>query len=446
MPTQMEYARQGKITDAMAFVAEQEGLDPEVIRERVAAGVVVIPANPNHRTLTKFCGIGKGLTTKVNANLGTSYDYVNVEEELEKVRVAIEYGADTVMDLSTGGDLESIRQAVLDIATVPVGTVPIYEAEFLAAAKRGSFYDMTEDDLFETIERHGRQGVDYITVHCGVTLSALERYRNTKRVTGIVSRGGGLMAAWMLHNHKENPLYTHFDRLLEIAREYDMTLSLGDGMRPGSLADDLDGPQIEELIILGELVERARQAGVQAMVEGPGHVPLNEIHTNVQLQKKLCKEAPFYILGMLPIDTGAGYDHIVGAIGGALAAMYGTDMLCYVTPAEHLALPTVEDVKEGVIAFKIAAHAGDVAKGLPQAWERNRKMSEARYRLDWETQFKLALFPKEAREIFERRGSKTKACSMCGPFCPMNLVEKTLRRHGLQIHPAEHHHPVLTTG
>ena len=442
MTTQMEYARRGIITEAMRYVAEQEGIDPETLRERIAAGVVVLPANPNHTTLERFCGIGQGLMTKVNANLGTSYDYVNLEEELEKVRVAIEYGADTIMDLSTGGNLESIRKAVLNITTVPLGTVPIYEAEFLAAEKRGSFFDMTVDDLFETIERHGQQGVDYITVHCGVTLSALERYRNTHRITGIVSRGGGLMAAWMLHNERENPLYEYFDRLLEIAREYDMTLSLGDGMRPGCLADDLDGPQIEELIILGELVERARKAGVQTMVEGPGHVPLNEIHTNVQLQKKLCKNAPFYILGMLPIDTGAGYDHIVGAIGGALAAMYGTDMLCYVTPAEHLALPTVDDVREGVIAFKIAAHAGDVAKGLPQAWERNRQMSEARYHLDWERQFQLALFPREARSIYERRGSKTKACSMCGPFCPMNLVEKTLKRHNLQLEPEAHVHPV----
>ena len=428
MPTQMELARQGKITDAMAYVAESEGMSPEEIRERVAAGVVVIPANPNHTRLTRFCGIGKGLRTKVNANLGTSYDYVNLEEELEKVRIAVDAGADTVMDLSTGGDIPAIRQAILDHCPVPLGTVPIYEAEFHAAQKRGSFFNMTVDDLFETIERHGKDGVSYITVHCGVTRAALERYRNTHRTTGIVSRGGGLMAAWMLHNDAENPLLEHFDWLLEIARTYDMTLSLGDGLRPGSLADDLDRPQIEELIILGELVERARRAGVQAMVEGPGHVPLHEIAANIQIQKKLCKDAPFYVLGPLVIDTGAGFDHIVGAIGGAVAGMYGADMLCYVTPAEHLGLPTPQHVYEGVVAFKIAAHAADVAKGRKDAWERNRRMSEARYRLDWETQFQLALYPDVARRIFHERASHTRACSMCGPFCPMNLVEQTLRR------------------
>lgn len=437
MPTQMEYARQGRITEAMAYVAEVEGISPEEVRERVAAGVVVIPANPNHRTLTRFTGIGKGLSVKVNANLGTSYDYVNLEEELEKLRLAIEAGADTVMDLSTGGDLPAIRQAILAHCPVPLGTVPIYEAEFEAARKRGSFFDMTVDDLFETIERHGREGVDFITVHCGVTRHALERYIRTERVTGIVSRGGGLMAAWMLHNDAENPLYQYYDRLLEIAREYDMTLSLGDGLRPGCLADDLDRPQVEELIVLGELVERARRAGVQTMVEGPGHVPLNEIATNVQLEKKLCREAPFYVLGMLPVDTAAGFDHIAGAIGGAVAGMYGVDMLCYLTPAEHLALPTPQQVYEGVVAFKVAAHVADVARGHARALERNRRMSEARYKLDWETQFQLALYPEVARRIFEARNSQTRACSMCGPFCPMNLVEHVVRRKrsALEEHP-----------
>ena len=429
MMTQLEMARRGVISEALRAVAAQEGLDPEDLREWVAAGAVVIPVNPNHHTLARPCGIGRGLTTKVNANLGTSYDYVNLEEELEKVRVAVEYGADTVMDLSTGGDIPRIREAVLTASPVPVGTVPIYEAEFRAAESRGSFLEMTEDDLFATIEDHGRQGVDYITVHCGVTRHALELYRRAGRVTGIVSRGGGLMAAWMLHHDKENPLLEHFDRLLEIAHEYDIVLSLGDSLRPGSLADDLDRPQVEELVVLGDLVDRARRAGVQAMVEGPGHVPLHEIRTNVQLEKKLCRDAPFYILGMLPVDTGAGFDHIVGAIGGAVAAMYGVDMLCYVTPAEHLALPTVDDVREGVIAFKIAAHVADYAKGIPAVRERNLEMSRARYRLDWERQFQLALFPQEARRIFRRRSSQTRACSMCGPFCPMNLVEKILRRH-----------------
>ena len=426
--TQLEAARMGKITPQMEYVAKAEGKSPEEIRELVAAGRVVIPANPNHTTLERFTGIGEGLKVKVNVNLGTSYDYVNVDEELEKVDIALEYGADTLMDLSTGGDLRAIRQLVLERSTIPVGTVPIYEAEFRAAKEKNSFFNMTADDLFEVIEEHGKQGVDYITVHVGVTWESLRRYQNTDRVTGIVSRGGGLLAAWMLHNEKENPLYEHYDRLLEIAREYDMTLSLGDGLRPGSLADSTDRPQIQELLLIGELVERARKAGVQAMVEGPGHIPLNEIFTNVQIQKKLTGHAPFYILGMLPTDVAAGFDHIAGAIGGALAGWYGADMLCYITPAEHLALPSPEHVKEGLIAFKIAAHIADIARGNPEAIARNREMSKARYALDWERQFELALFPKEARAIFEARGSKTEACSMCGPFCPMNLVEKTLRR------------------
>jgi phosphomethylpyrimidine synthase len=425
--TQLEFAKQGKITDEMFFVAEIEGKKPEEIRELVASGRVIIPRNINHKNLEKFCGIGEGLKVKINTNIGTSYDYINIEEEIEKAKVAIEYGTDTLMDLSTGGDLKLIRQKILEICTVPLGTVPIYEAEFRAAEK-GSFYDMTPDDLFEVIEEHGKQGVDYITVHAGITWETLKRYQNSNRLTGIVSRGGGLIAAWMLENKEENPLYKYYDRLLEIAREYDITLSLGDGLRPGSLHDSTDRAQIAELMIIGELVERARKAGVQTMVEGPGHIPLNEIQTNVQIQKKLTNYAPFYILGMVPADVAAGFDHIAGAIGGALAGWYGADMLCYVTPAEHLGLPTVEHVKQGVIAFKIAAHIADIARGNREAIERNKKMSEARYKLDWEKQFELALFPEEAKKIFSQRRSGTQACSMCGPFCPMNLVEKTLKK------------------
>lgn len=427
MPTQLELARLGKITEAMAYVAEAEGVSPEEVREKVARGLVVIPANPNHRTLSRFTGIGSGLSVKVNANLGTSYDYINPEEELQKLELALKAGADAVMDLSTGGDLKAIRQAILGACPVPVGTVPIYEAEFYAAKTKGSIFKLTADDLFSTIEAHGKEGVDFITVHCGVTRKTLEHYRNARRVTGLVSRGGGLLAAWMIQNDAENPLYERFDWLLEIARTYDLTLSLGDGLRPGSLADDLDGAQVAELIVLGELVERARKAGVQVMVEGPGHVPLNEIKTNVQLEKRLCRDAPFYILGMLPVDTAAGFDHIAGAIGGAVAGMYGADMLCYLTPAEHLGLPAPEHVYLGVVAFKIAAHAADVARGNPRAIERNRKMSEARYRLDWAAQFELALYPEEAKQVFAQRASRTRACSMCGPFCPMNLVEHVLR-------------------
>lgn len=430
--TQMEKARKGQITDEMGYVAEVENIDPEELRELVANGLVVIPANPNHK-IERFTGIGQGLSVKVNVNIGTSYDYVNLEEEIRKLEVAHEYGADTVMDLSTGGDLETIMKTLIEKSKIPIGTVPIYEAEFRAAKEKGSFFNMTVDDLFEVIEEHGKRGVDFITVHCGVTFESLKRYKNTQRVTGIVSRGGGLIAAWMIHNEQENPLYQYFDRLLEIAREYDMTLSLGDGLRPGSTADSTDRPQIQELIIIGELVERARKAGVQVMVEGPGHIPLNEVAMNVQIEKKLCRGAPFYILGMLPCDTAAGFDHIAGAIGGALAGMYGADMLCYITPAEHLGLPTPEHVKEGLIAFKIAAHIADLARGNKKAIERNNVMSEARYRLDWQKQFEYSLFPREAKSIWQERASKTKACSMCGPFCPMNIVENTLKKKGYNI-------------
>lgn len=428
--TQLEFAYAGIITEAMKYIAEREHKSPDEIRELVKSGKVVIPSNINHHNLTKFVGIGESLTVKINTNIGTSYDYINVEEEIQKAKIAIEYGTDTLMDLSTGGDLKFIREQILNVCSVPLGTVPIYEAEF-KAAKKSSIYDMTPDEIFEVIEEHGKQGVDYITVHCGITIETLRRYQNENRTTGIVSRGGGLIAAWMLKNQQENPLYRYYDRLLEIAREYDMTLSLGDGLRPGSINDSTDRAQIAELMIIGELVERAHKAGVQVMVEGPGHIPLNEIQTNVQIQKKLTKGAPFYILGMLPTDVAAGYDHIAGAIGGALAGWYGADMLCYITPTEHIGLPSVEDVKDGVIAFKIAAHIADIARGNASALERNKLMSEARYKLDWDKQFELALYGNEAKKIFERRASKTEACSMCGPFCPMNLVENTIRKNKL---------------
>ncbi|MCX7797583.1 MAG: phosphomethylpyrimidine synthase ThiC [Melioribacter sp.] len=428
--TQLEFARAGIITEAMKYIADKEHKNPDEIRELVKTGKVVIPANINHYNLTNFTAIGESLTVKVNTNIGTSYDYINVEEEIQKAKIAIEYGTDTLMDLSTGGDLKFIRQQILNVCSVPLGTVPIYEAEF-KAAKRSSIYDMTPDEIFEVIEEHGKQGVDYITVHCGITMETLKRYQNENRITGIVSRGGGLIAAWMLKNHQENPLYKYYDRLLEIAHEYDITLSLGDGLRPGSINDATDRAQIAELMIIGELVERAHKAGVQVMVEGPGHIPLNEIQTNVQIQKKLTKGAPFYILGMLPTDIAAGYDHIAGAIGGALAGWYGADMLCYITPTEHIGLPSVNDVKDGVIAFKIAAHIADIARGNINALKRNKLMSEARYKLDWDKQFELALYGNEAKKIFERRASKTEACSMCGPFCPMNLVEQTIRKNKL---------------
>ncbi len=423
--TQLEAARQGGITPQMEAVARAESLPPEEIRRGVAEGRIVIPANPNHAALRRPAGIGAGLTVKINSNIGTSYDYVNPGEELKKARISIRYGADTVMDLSTGGDLPAIRRTVLENLEVPVGTVPIYEAEFRAAA-RSSFYDMTDDELFEVIEEHGRQGVDYITVHAGVTRESIRRYRNSRRAAGIVSRGGALMAAWMIRNDRENPLFEQYDRLLEIARRYDMTLSLGDGLRPGAISDSTDRAQIQELLLIGEMIDRAREAGVQAMVEGPGHIPLNEIRANVEVQKKLTGNAPFYILGMLPTDAAAGFDHIAGAIGGALAGWHGADMLCYVTPAEHLGLPSLDHVREGVIAFKIAAHIADTARGIPAAVERSRRISEARRALDWDRQIEEALFPEEARRIRETRGTRTAACSMCGPFCPIQLVHTQL--------------------
>jgi phosphomethylpyrimidine synthase len=423
--TQLEIARKGRISPEMKSVAEYEGVSPELIRQGIAAGNTVIPANRRHK-LSRYCGIGKGLKVKVNANIGTSSDHSDVEVELEKLRTCIECEADTVMDLSTGGDLKAIRRAIIKECTIPIGTVPIYQAGIDAIKTRGAMVNMTADDIFDAIEDHAKDGVDFVTVHCGVTRASIERLKRQGRLTDIVSRGGALLLGWILHNDQENPLYEEYDRLLEIARKYDVTLSLGDGLRPGSVADATDRAQVEELIILGELVERAWKAGVQVMVEGPGHVPLNQIVTNIQLQKSLCKGAPFYVLGPLVTDIAAGYDHITGAIGGALAAMAGADFLCYVTPSEHLGLPDVDDVRDGVIASRIAAHAADIAKGTPGAIEQDIKMSTARKKLDWNEQLKLAIDPKKARCVHEQRTTSGDACSMCGGMCAMKLVSEYL--------------------
>jgi phosphomethylpyrimidine synthase len=424
--TQLELAKKGTISPEMEAVAKSEGVEVEFIRQSVADGTIVIPANINHKNLIP-CGIGRGLRTKVNANIGTSSDYGDVDTELEKLRVAVDCGVDTVMDLSTGGDISAIRRAIIAASTVPIGTVPIYQAGIKAIDKYGAIVKMTADDLFAAIEEHIRDGVDFITVHCGVTGSAIARLKQQGRVADVVSRGGAFLIGWILHNESENPLYEKYDRLLELAREFDVTLSLGDGMRPGSLADATDQAQIEELIVIGELVERARQAGVQAMVEGPGHLPLNQIEANVLLEKSICKDAPFYVLGPLVTDVGAGYDHITGAIGGAIAAAAGTDFLCYVTPAEHLSLPTPEDVRQGVIASRIAAHAGDIAKGVKGAEQWDRKMSMARKKLDWEEQARLALDPERSRQVHGKQHvSAGAACSMCGKYCAMELVSEYL--------------------
>jgi len=364
--TQLEQARAGTITEAVRLVAQAENVGPEVLSARVAEGTVVIPLNKMHTGIQPV-GIGKGLSIKVNANIGTSGDQADPEEELKKLRAAIDARADTIMDLSTGGDITRLRRAVMENSTVAVGTVPIYQATIEAVGSHGGIIHMTPDLIFGAIEDHARDGVDFMTIHAGVTQAALQRLRSQGRTTDIVSRGGAFLATWMLYHKAENPLYEQYERLLSIAREYDITLSLGDGLRPGSLADATDRAQIHELLTLGELAQRARDAGVQVMIEGPGHIPLDQVEAQVVLQKRLCNEAPFYVLGPLVTDIAAGHDHIACAIGGAVAGMAGADFLCYVTPSEHLKLPSVDDVREGVIAARIAAHAADIARGLKRA-------------------------------------------------------------------------------
>ncbi|RJO61222.1 MAG: phosphomethylpyrimidine synthase ThiC [Dehalococcoidia bacterium] len=423
--TQLEMAKEGIISERMEEVARLEGLNADTIRCGVASGIIVIPANINHGR-AEARGIGKGLSTKVNANIGTSSDFIDLAVELDKLDIAIEAGADAVMDLSTGGNLAAIRKSILARSSVPIGSVPIYQAGVEAVTKHDAIVKMTADELFDAIADHCRDGVDFITVHCGVTQRVISLLKQQGRVADVVSRGGAFLMGWMLYNQRENPLYEQFDRLLDIAREYDVTLSLGDGLRPGSLADATDRAQIEELVTLGELVQRSRQAGVQVMVEGPGHVPLGQIEANVLMQKRLCQDAPFYVLGPLVTDIAAGYDHITGAIGGAIAAAAGADFLCYVTPAEHLSLPDPEDVRQGVMASRIAAHAADIAKGVKGAAERDRQMSQARKRLDWSEQARLALDPARVQKGHAQHSTSGKACSMCGQFCAMQLVSEQL--------------------
>ncbi len=425
--TQLEAARAGKITEAMAAVAAEEGLEPERLRELVAAGRVAIPANPAHANL-KPKGVGEGLTVKVNANLGTSPDRADPEEEKAKLAAALEAGADAVMDLSTGGDLKALRAQVLAGSPVPVGTVPIYQAAVKVTGQDRGIVDMTPDEMFAVIEEQAAEGVDFMTVHCGVTLGALERLRSEGRVTDIVSRGGSFLACWMVANHKENPFYEQYDRLLEILRAHDVTISLGDGLRPGCLADATDRAQVSELITLGELTQRAWDAGVQVMIEGPGHVPLDQVEANIKLQKRLCHNAPFYVLGPLVTDIAAGHDHVACAIGGALAAWAGADFLCYVTPSEHLALPGPEEVYEGVVTTRIAAHAADIARGRKASIQRDRQMAKARRRMDWDQMMALCLDPKTARAI--RSGSRPtedEVCTMCGKYCAVRLMRDYFR-------------------
>ena len=427
--TQLEKARKGVLSPVLKNVAAAERILPGDLAALVSGGLAVIPFNPRHAP-SRPAGIGRGLRTKVNVNIGTSRDFPRLADELAKVKVSLKYGTDALMDLSTGGDLKRIRRAILGHAPVPLGTVPIYQAAIKAIDRRGTIVDMTEDDLFEAVESQAAEGVDFMTVHSGLTLRAVERLKKQGRVADIVSRGGAFHLAWMLHNGKENPFYARYDRLLEIARRHDVTLSLGDGLRPGSILDATDRPQIEELLTLGELVQSAREAGVQVMVEGPGHVPLDQVEMNIRLQKRLCEEAPFYVLGPLVTDIAPGYDHIVSAIGGALAAAAGADFLCYVTPAEHLGLPTLDDVREGLMASRIAAHAADIVKRVPGAVERDLALSRARKRLDWKTQKKLAIDPVKFEAVRKRRKSRTQACSMCGEFCAMRIVSEFLNPDG----------------
>ena len=425
--TRIESARKGIIIDEFRTVASSEGISAEALTVDIAEGRTVIPVNAL-RTIAPV-GIGRGLRVKINANIGTSKDKVSFDEEREKLKAIVRYGAEAVMDLSTGGQIRDIRLVLLQESPIPIGTVPIYEAVVRAAERYGTIAKMTVDELFEVIEGHAREGVDFITVHSGLTRKAIERLRSEGRVLDIVSRGGSFLLEWMVYNDRENPLYEHYDRLIEIAKRYDLTLSVGDGLRPGCLADATDRSQIEELLTIGELHDIALKEGVQTIIEGPGHVPLNQVELNIKIQKEICKGAPFYVLGPLVTDVAVGYDHIAAAIGGAIAGAAGADFLCYVTPAEHIRLPSIEDVIEGVIALKIAAHAADIARGIPGALERDRKMADCRKRLDWNGQIALSYNPDKVRQWrAEVPPSEQDVCSMCGEFCAIRTVERALHR------------------
>lgn len=424
--TRIETAKKGIITDEVRQAALGEGISAERLAEDIALGHSVIARNAA-RTIPPLA-IGRGLSTKINANIGTSKDKISFDDERAKLRVLTEFGADAVMDLSTGGKIRDLRKMILSESSLSFGTVPIYEAAVRSAEAKGSISRMSADDLFSVIEEHGKDGVDFITVHSGVTLKTIERLKGEGRVLDIVSRGGSFLLEWMIYNERENPLFSEYERLLDIAKKYDMTLSLGDGMRPGCIEDATDRSQLEELLVLSELRDRALDAGVQVIIEGPGHVPLNQVELNIKIEKELCKGAPFYVLGPLVTDIAMGYDHIAAAIGGAIAGAAGADFLCYVTPSEHIRLPDLEDVKEGVIASKIAAHAADIAKGVPGAIERDKRMARYRKALDWEGQIQTSLNPEKVRRL---RASVPLAeqdvCSMCGEFCAIRTVERALK-------------------
>ena len=430
-PTQMYYAKKGVITPEMNYVAQAEALNPELIRSEVAAGKMIIPANIHHENLLPMA-IGREAKTKINANIGNSSLSSDIDAELEKLQICLKYGADTVMDLSTGGDLDAIRSAIIANSTVPIGTVPMYQ--IIHDIKEVE--NLTTNDILKTLEKQARQGVSYFTIHAGFLLKFMPLV--AKRKMGIVSRGGSLTASWMMHHHKENPFYEAFDDILEICAAHDVALSLGDGLRPGCLYDATDEAQLSELRVLGELTLRAWEKNVQVMIEGPGHIPLNQIEYNMKIERELCHGAPFYVLGPLPTDIGAGYDHITSAIGGTMAAFYGASMLCYVTPKEHLGLPNANDVREGIVAHKIAAHAADVALGKAGAIERDHAMSDARYAFDWNKQFELSLDPERARELHDESlpqesFKKAEFCSMCGPkFCAYKISKNLMKEKNVK--------------
>lgn len=425
--TQLKSALEGIITPEMEQVAAREKVDSEFIRQGVAEGTIVIPRNNKRQGIVPV-GIGKGLTTKVSASIGIYGQSGSIDVETAKIKAAVGAGTDSIMDLSVSGDIDAMRKQSLAVTSTPVGTLPLYQAVAEAAAKHGSSLKMEVEEMFEVIERQAADGVDFLALHCGTTMDIVERAKKEGRVDPLVSYGGSHLIGWMVHNKRENPLYEQYDRILDIARRYDVTVSLADGMRPGCVADSLDGPQVQELVVLGELVKRAREAGVQVMVKGPGHVPLNQLKATVTLQKSLCKGAPYFVFGPVVTDIAAGYDHISAAIGGAISAWAGAEFICYVTASEHIGIPDVEQVHEGVIAARIAAHAADLAKGLPGAADWDLNLSKARKELDWQKQIELAIDPARAEHMRNTRSNDTtvSGCGMCGKYCAMEIVSQYL--------------------
>lgn len=419
----MEAARKGILTEEMKTVAQKEGIPAEKLMALIAEGKAIIPCNKNHKALSPS-GVGAALKTKINVNLGTSRDQVDLDAELEKVKSAVSLGAEAIMDLSSCGDTRAFRKKLTESCPAMIGTVPIYDA---VVYYHKALAKITSEEWIDIVKMHAEDGVDFMTIHCGINRETAAKFKRTKRMMNIVSRGGSIIFAWMEMTGQENPFYEHFDEILEICREYDVTLSLGDACRPGCIFDGTDASQIEELITLGELTKRAWEKDVQVMIEGPGHMPMNQIAANMEIQKTLCHGAPFYVLGPIVTDIAPGYDHITSAIGGAIAAQHGAAFLCYVTPAEHLRLPDVDDVKEGIIAARIAAHAADLAKGLPNAAEWDREMDKARHKLDWEKMFELAIDPEKARRYRESsKPMKEDTCSMCGNFCAVRNMNRIL--------------------